>query len=62
MIFENLLAKQFFKVHFLFVTFDIMLGRHSCLTQSSDVVRIHKYFLQFHSEQRLEISIINNIN
>ena len=30
MIFENLLALQFFKVHF--VIFDVMLGRHICLT------------------------------
>ena len=30
MIFENLLALQFFKVHF--VMFDIMLGRHICLS------------------------------
>ena len=33
MIFENLLALQFFKVHF--VIFDVMLGRHICLTWSS---------------------------
>ena len=31
--FENLLALQFFKVHF--VMFDVMLGRHICLTWSS---------------------------
>ena len=30
MIFENLLALQFFKVYF--VMFDVMLGRHICLT------------------------------
>ena len=34
---ENLLAQEFFKVPFLlFVSFNIMLGRHICLTRSSN--------------------------
>ena len=36
-IFENLLAFQFSKVQFCtFVMFDIVSGKHICLTQSSD--------------------------
>ena len=41
-IFENLLTLQFFKFHL--VMFDIMLGRHICLTGSSGFV-ICKSFL-----------------
>ena len=38
MVVENLLAQKFFKDQFsCFVTFDIMAGRHICLTRNCDL-------------------------
>ena len=45
---------------FLFVIFDIMLGRHILLTPSCDFV-IHKKFLKFHSEYVRVIGIVNKM-
>ena len=49
-VFESLVAEQVFKGSFLlFVKFDIMLGRLSCLTPSCEF-DIHKKFLKHHKE------------
>ena len=48
--FESLLAEQVFKGSFLsFVTFDITLGRHICLTRSCEF-DIRKKFLKHHND------------
>ena len=46
-VFGNLLAYQFFQVHFLlFLTFYVILGINICLTQSGDLV-INKLFFKY---------------
>lgn len=64
-VFENLLVQQFFKVHLfvLFVTFDIMHGRHTCLIKSAiSSIRPRPHVSGYFSNPQLFLSGFKNFH